>query len=362
MSQPQPADPARPDLHQADSRQPAPAPHEPDSRPPEPAPHQPSVTVTGDSADGRPLRVVERALRGPAAGRADGWRDRVVVVPGGHRPGRPDFQQRDRSRTQLPVTGSRRIVVLGCTVGAGQTITTLMTGEVLARIRDEPVAVLDLNTGRGSLAERADSMPAVAAGRAPSGPDHLHHSPAPSRLAVITSEATEAVGQPGDADRDVAKVFEMLSARYTLTLADPGASTVPRVLGIADQLVLVAPASQDAANAIAMTLEWLEAHGHADLARNCTTVINGISRQTLAHAEQAETVARGRCRAIVRVPWDDQLRNPAPERRPGGESAAPLAHPGGRMLGPGAVQAYTALAGVLVSGLATAPEPRQARL
>jgi hypothetical protein len=154
----------------------------------------------------------------------------------------------------------------------------------------------------------------------------------------------------------------MLSARYALTLADPGASVVPRVLGIADQLVLVAPASQDAASAIAMTLEWLDAHGHADLARNCTTVINGISRQTLAHAEQAETVARGRCRAIVRVPWDDQLRNPAPERRPDGESVAPLAAGGGRMLGPGAVQAYTALAGVLVAGLATAPEPRQARI
>jgi MinD-like ATPase involved in chromosome partitioning or flagellar assembly len=318
--------------------------------------------VTGDRADGRPLRVIERALAGPAAGRADGWHDRVVVVPGGHRPGRPDFQQRDRARAQLPVTGSRRIVVLGCTVGAGQTITTLMTGEVLARVRDEPVAVLDLNTGRGSLAERADSMPAVAAGRAPAGPDHLHHSPAPSRLAVITSEASVAAGQPDDADQDVATVFEMLSARYALTLADPGASVVPRVLGIADQLVLVAPASQDAARAIAMTLEWLEAHGHADLARNCTTVINGISRQTLMHAEQAETVARGRCRAIVRVPWDDQLRNPAPERSPDGESVAPLALGGGRMLGPGAVQAYTALAGVLVAGLATAPEPRQAQL
>jgi MinD-like ATPase involved in chromosome partitioning or flagellar assembly len=351
---PQPAGTAQPD-----SRQPALA--QPDPVLPAPDRQQPSVTVTGDRPDGRPLRVVERALRGPAGG-ADGWHDRVVVVPGGHRPGRPDFQQRDRARAQLPVTGSRRIVVLGCTVGAGQTITTLMTGEVLARVRDEPVAVLDLNTGRGSLAERADSMPAVAAGRPPAGPDHLHHSPGPSRLAVITSEATGAAGQPDDADQDVAKVFEMLSARYALTLADPGASVVPRVLGIADQLVLVAPASQDAASAIAMTLEWLDAHGHADLARNCTTVINGISRQTLAHAEQAETVARGRCRAIVRVPWDDQLRNPAPERRPDGESVAPLAVGGGRMLGPGAVQAYTALAGVLVAGLATAPEPRQARI
>ncbi len=327
-----------------------------------PAASPPHVTVTGDRPDGRPLRVVERALRGPADSRGDGWHDRVVVVPGGHRPGRPDFQQRDRARAQLPVAGCRRIVVLGCTVGAGQTMTALMTGEVLASVRDEPVAVLDLNPGPGSLAERADSMPALAPGPSGGGQDHLHHPPAPSRLAVISSEPAAASGPPDDAAGDVARIFELLSARYTLTLADPGASAVPRVLAIADQLVLVAPASQDAARAIAMTLEWLEAHGHAELARNSATVINGVSRPTMSHVEQAEAVARGRCRAIVRVPWDDQLKKPEVKRIVGGDPVAPLAWPGGRLLGLAAVQAYTALAGVLVAGLATAPELRRAQL
>ena len=330
--------------------------------PPRPVVSPPAVTVTGDRPDGRPLRVVERALRGPADQRGDGWHDRVVVVPGGHRPGRPDFQQRDRTRAQLPVAGSRRIVVLGCTVGAGQTMTTLMTGEVLATVRDEPVAVLDLNPGQGSLAARADSMPTVAAGQAPAGPEHLHHPPAPSRLAVISSEVTEAGGPSDDAVRDVAKIFEMLSARYSLSLADPAASAVPRVLAIADQLVLVAPASQDAARAIAMTLEWLEAHGYAGLAGSSATVINGVSRQTMSHVEQAEAVARGRCRAIVRVPWDDQLRKPGPERASGAGPLASPARPGARLLSPAAVQAYTALAGVLVAGLAAAPELRSAQL
>ncbi len=329
----------------------------PGSVPPRTSP----VTVTGDRPDGRPLRVVERALREPAGGRGDGWHDRVVVVPGGHRPGRPDFQQRDRTRAQLPVAGRRRIVVLGCTVGAGQTMTTLMTGEVLASLRTEPVAVLDLNPGRGSLAERAETMPAVAAGAAQARPDHLHH-PEPSGLAVISSGPAEPGGLADEAARDVAKVFELLSARYGLTLADPGAAAVPRVLAISDQLVLVAPASQDAARAIAMTLEWLDAHGHAELARNSAAVINGVSRPTMTYVEQAEAVARGRCRAIVRVPWDDQLKNPEGKRTPGGEPVAPLARPGGRLLGPAAVQAYTALAGVLVAGLAAAPELRRAQL
>ena len=109
-------------------------------------------------------------------------------------------------------------------------------------------------------------------------------------------------------------MFELVSARYPLTLADPAPAAVPRVLGAADQLVLVAPASADAASAIAMTYEWLEAHGRAGLAAEAITVLNGVSRHTMHHVEQAESVARGRCRAIVRVPWDDLLRNPAPER------------------------------------------------
>src|SRR6266487_1913636 len=136
----------------------SPAADVPPARPPAaaaPAASPPHVTVTGDRPDGRPLRVVERALRGPADSRGDGWHDRVVVVPGGHRPGRPDFQQRDRPRAQLPVPGCRRLVVLGCTVGAGPTMTALLTGEVLASLRDEQIAVLDLNPGTGSLAQRA---------------------------------------------------------------------------------------------------------------------------------------------------------------------------------------------------------------
>jgi MinD-like ATPase involved in chromosome partitioning or flagellar assembly len=336
----------------ADETSPAEAPptEQPAEQPTEPPAARPTVTVTGDRGGDRPLRVVERALRGPSDRRGDGWRDRVVVVPGGHRPGQPDFAQRDRARALLQVAGSRRIVVLGCTVGAGQTMTTLMTGEILARIRNEPVAVLDLNSGSGSLAQRAGSMPAVAAGPSPNGPGQGSRTqPHPSQLAVIGSEALAGHSPGEDSGRSAARVLELLSARYHLTLADPGAPAVPRVLSIADQLLLVAPASADAARAIAMTMEWLEAHGHAELGSGSITVINGVSRPTMGYVEQAEAVARGRCRAIVRVPWDDQLRkNDGP--------------PGARLLGPAAVQAYTALAGVLVAGLATAPEPRRAQL
>jgi hypothetical protein len=73
------------------------------------------------------------------------------------------------------------------------------------------------------------------------------------------------------------------------------------------------------------------------------TLVNGVSRRSLADVEAAEAVARGRCRAIVRVPWDDML---------------PVGNADPSTLDPQTRVAYTALAGVLVAGMAAAPVRR----
>ena len=80
----------------------------------------------------------------------------------------------------------------------------------------------------------------------------------------------------------------------------------------------------------------------------------------MRHVEQAEALARGRCRAIIRVPWDDSLKNPGPERVAAPDQAT-MAGPAGGGLSQGALNAYTALAGVLVAALADAPEQQRAR-
>jgi MinD-like ATPase involved in chromosome partitioning or flagellar assembly len=323
----------------------------PPAAPAAPPRSRPLVTVTEDQPGERPIRMVERALGNPSQRRIPGWRDRVVVVPGGHRPGQPDQLQRDRARARVPLPAGRRVVVLGCTVGAGQTVTALMAGELLASLRDEQVAVLDLNPGDGCLAQRAQAVPSLT-GSAP---------PAPSRLEVVTRE--NPGGGDGTDGEDVTRIFELLSARYPLTLADPGAAVVPRVLAAAAQLILVAPASQDAAAALATTREWLEAHDYTELADGAITVLNGVSGHTMPYVEQAEALARGRCRAIVRVPWDDGLKNQEHERLTSSAQAGKAAPgPVARSLSPAALHAYTALAGVLVTALASgAPEQLRAR-
>ena len=263
------------------------------------------------------------------------------MVPGGHRPGKLDQVQRDQARARLPLSGPARIVVLGCTAGAGQTVTTLLTGQLLASLRGDAVAVLDLGSGSGSLTGQARLIPRLLPPRRDAAGSRTDTDTPPSRrergLQVIT--ATQQAGQSGDAGQ----LIDTVAGRYPLMLADPAAAHVPRALQAADQLLLVVPASPDAAGALAMTLEWLEAHGQAELARSAVTVLNGVSAETAAHVDKAAAVANGSCRAVVRVPWDSQL-------------AVPDA------LGVATVQACTALAGLLVAGLAGGPQPTQHQL
>jgi MinD-like ATPase involved in chromosome partitioning or flagellar assembly len=326
----------------------------------------------------RAAPVVERVLSGPSGQRASGWRSHVTVVPGGRGPGRPDHEKEAKARALLPLDGARLVVVLGCTVGAGQTVTTLMLADLLASLRGEPVAALDLNPGPTSLSELArvpaTTVSTVLAARSPGAhaahPGHAGHAShagnvvhrggprGRGRLDVICQDAA-ATASGAMTSLEHGRLIDILASRYPLTLADPGASAVAKILAAADQLVLVAPASADAVQAVSMTCEWLGAHGQAPLAEHSVALINGVSRRSVQHAEQTELVLRGRCRAIVRVPWDDHLAEPGTERgirdslEPGGPSRLGRLHPA-------VLQAYTALAGVLVSALAADPAQRRA--
>ncbi|HET9898197.1 MAG TPA: TcpE family conjugal transfer membrane protein [Streptosporangiaceae bacterium] len=298
---------------------------------------RPAITVVGNALPQEPPPSVERALAGPSARRGDIKTGRVTVVPGGHRPGKPDQLQRDRARARQPIDGPRRVVVLGCTVGAGQTVTTLLTGELLASLRTDLVAVLDLNPGPVSLAHRALMRPALS--RAASAGQ--------SRLAILASGTGERTDRAG-----AAIAFEQASIKHQIVLADPSTTAVPRMLAIADQLILVAPASGTAARAIGMTFEWLEAHGQGSLASGAIMVLNGVSRRSAEHVEHAERVCVGQCRAMVRVPWDDQLANHSVKKIRQAAQAAPASPQRAGLLSPATVSAYTALAGVLVTALA----------
>src|SRR5262249_24565474 len=152
---------------------------------------------------------VERALSAPGEHRSAGWRGHVTVISGGRGPGRPDHVKEARSRAVLPLDRPRLVVVLGCTVGAGQTVNALMLADLLAGLLGglggERVAGLDLNPGPASLTELAGApaitVSALLADRAP-GAHAAHRGPAGpvrgnrtrSRLDVICQDAEAAGG------------------------------------------------------------------------------------------------------------------------------------------------------------------------
>jgi len=325
-----------------------PRPQEP--RPQEPRPQEahaqappPVVTAIADSENPK-VPSIERALSGPSKDRNLSWRGKVRIVAGATQgPGARDQEALDRARARLPLNAPKRVLMLGCTSGAGQTVTALMTGYILASLREHAVAAVDLHDGslarysapagwledflRGKVPERGAPARPRPDGLNPARRDTQ------ARLDVIASH--EALK-----DGDERRLADQLGRHYPVTMLDPGAAGLTKLLTVTDQLVVVVPASVEAAGALADTRDWLDAHGFADLATHSVTLINGVSRRSMADVAQAEAVARGRCRAIVRVPWDDML---------------PVGVTGPSTLRPQTRVAYTALAGVLVAGMAAAP-------
>jgi MinD-like ATPase involved in chromosome partitioning or flagellar assembly len=273
------------------------------------------------------------------------WRALTQAVRGGASSGDAVYEQRVRS----PLQGARRIVVLGCTGGAGQTVTALMLGHTFATYRDDRVIAVDVNPGPRGLARRTRRETRETLTSLLTHAERLNGYPAMRRHTSQAKSGLQIVAagkNPVQAldDRDYALAVATLDRFYAISLLDAAAAVVARVLPYTDQLVLVAPASEDAPRAVAMTFEWLDGHGYDELRARAVTVINGVSRRSLPDVEQAESVAKGRCRALVRIPWDDHLDTDRSARSELRALRAPTR------------KAYLALAGVVAGGFAQVPE------
>ena len=182
-------------------------------------------------------------------------------------------------------------------------MTALMTSDIPAAMRGVPVAALDLNPGATSLAARRASALSIWGLLAGQEPGQQVGRGTRARLDVIADPpcAREAHTLKGDGYQRLA---DLLAERYPSAMIDPPPSGLTPVLSEADQPVLVAPASPDTATLLPNTRHWRGGHGYGELADRA---VNGVSRQTTQDVLRAGSAGRGRCRAIVRVPWDDLL-------------------------------------------------------
>lgn len=326
--------------------EPEPPEHHPATTEPEPEPAKPGLELDHGTGEQDRLTEPAPATEEPAtdSGGTRGWRRLAKVVTGGGTPVRSDLPTADIERLRAPLAEPRSLVVLGCTGGAGQTVTALMVGHTLAVHRDDRVVAVDVNPGANGLSRRVgaqapETLTALLANA--DAIDEYEHMRSYAGRARTGLEVVQTLDDPYVQtldDRDYGQLTDLLGSFYGITLLDPAATGVARALPVADGLVLVAPASADAERAVSMTFEWLDGNGYAALRANSVLVVNGVSKRSLPDVDAAERVARGRCRAIVRIPWDDHLGASYTKIDVGA-------------LKPATKRAHGALAGVLVNTL-----------
>jgi MinD-like ATPase involved in chromosome partitioning or flagellar assembly len=136
-------------------------------------------------------------------------------------------------------------------------------------------------------------------------------SQAPSGLEIIANDVDPAVSTTFN-DEDYRRAIDVLGKQYPVILTDSGTgllySAMRGVLDLADQLIIISTPSVDGASSASTTLDWLSAHGYADLVSRSLTVISGV-RETgkMIKVEDIVTHFESRCRGVVVVPFDEHL-------------------------------------------------------
>lgn len=241
-------------------------------------------------------------------------------------PGESPAEIREReltARVNQPLQRCHKIATLSLKGGVGKTTITATLGGTFASLRGDRVVAVDANPDRGTLSQKIPLETSATVRHllrdAPKvrryGDVRRYTSQGPSRLEVLASEQDPAVSE-AFSEADYRDTIGLLERYYNIVLTDCGTglmhSAMYGVLGLADQLIIVSSGSIDGARSASATMDWLEAHGHSDLVHDAVAVINSVRRGSgnVDLNRVAEHFA-GRCRAVVRIPFDPHLEEGA---------------------------------------------------
>ncbi|MCM2392885.1 SCO5717 family growth-regulating ATPase [Streptomyces albipurpureus] len=220
---------------------------------------------------------------------------------------------------RTPVLSCYRIAVISLKGGVGKTTTTTALGSTLATERQDKILAIDANPDAGTLGRRVRRETGATIRDLVQAIPYLHSymdirrftSQAPSGLEIIANDVDPAVSTAFN-DEDYRRAIEVLGRQYPIILTDSGTgllySAMRGVLDLADQLIIVSTPSVDGASSASTTLDWLSAHGYADLVQRSVTVISGV-RETgkMIKVEDIVQHFQTRCRGVVVVPFDEHL-------------------------------------------------------
>ena len=304
-----------------------------------PSPAAPLPATTAPSEVGPPAPPAQRQtadtltsdllLPGKRATPDGGWRRTVYRATGGLvHVGESAASMRRRElvgRVRAPVAGGHhRVAVLSLKGGVGKTTATVGLGSTLASLRGDRVIAVDGNPDRGTLSDKVRlETPATIRDLLNErllvtryADVRAYTSQASSRLEILASDRDPGISVAFSAD-DYRAVTGVLERYYSICITDCGTgllhSAMAGILELADQIVLVSSASVDGARSASATLDWLEAHGYADLVRGGVVVLSAIRRRSKSTVDldRLEQHFAARSRAVVRVPYDPHLEEGA---------------------------------------------------
>ncbi|WP_344296397.1 MinD/ParA family protein, partial [Streptomyces synnematoformans] len=228
-------------------------------------------------------------------------------------------RQRKIALVRTPVLSCYRIAVISLKGGVGKTTTTTALGATLAAERQDKVIAIDANPDAGTLGRRVRRETGATIRDLVTAIPYLNSymdirrftSQAPSGLEILANDVDPAISTTFN-DEDYRRVIDVLGKQYPVILTDSGTgllySAMRGVLDLADQLIIVATPSVDGASSASTTLDWLHAHGYADLVSRSITVISGV-RETAKMIKIDDIVGhfQQRTRAVQVIPFDEHL-------------------------------------------------------
>ncbi|MFF3647032.1 SCO5717 family growth-regulating ATPase [Streptomyces sp. NPDC002181] len=287
---------------------------------PGPQPHDPRYQPGPGTGGGAPLGYTaavelssDRLLRGKQKPRPQ----RSGFRFGGKAAEADRLRKLELIRT--PVMSCYRIAVISLKGGVGKTTTTTALGATLASERQDKILAIDANPDAGTLGRRVRRETGATIRDLVQAIPYLNSymdirrftSQAPSGLEIIANDVDPAVSTTFN-DEDYRRVIDTLGRQYPIILTDSGTgllySAMRGVLDLADQLIIISTPSVDGASSASTTLDWLSAHGYADLVSRSITVISGV-RETAKMIKVEDIVQHfeTRCRGVVVVPFDEHL-------------------------------------------------------
>jgi MinD-like ATPase involved in chromosome partitioning or flagellar assembly len=232
-------------------------------------------------------------------------------------PGKRERQEQEVTRRiTTPIQGARNIVMLAIKGGVGKTTVSLGLGHTFATFRNDRIVAIDASPDPGTLGQRVSGTNGsirdlVGMSSVTSYADiQTMTSQQSTGLEIISTDRLFDGAAEANSD-DYRDAVRCLSSYFNMVLTDCGTgvatSTLNSLLEVADQVVIVTAPMVDAGWSTGMLLDCLDDGGHGSLVSNATVVVNHLQQRVQVNESQFDSYFATRCRAVIHLPWDEQL-------------------------------------------------------